>query len=273
MIPFFRWSAMYWMGFLLLAGALVGAPVHAQAPEGTTSANDSALSILKRTLNLLANQKQFSFTAELGFDVVQGDGQKIEFGSRRRLIIQRPHRIRLESQKRNGQQLQVIYNGSEISFFSARENKYAIKPKTGTLDDFLNVLVEELEVEIPLAQVGYKDFPEIIMEKIDAGFIIGESTVAGIVCDHLAFRNDQTDFQIWIRKSGKPLPVRWVITYKHNEGQPQFWVQFIEWNLNPKIEDSTFSFIPPKGAERIQFMSQTSAYQQGVETPIKEDKQ
>jgi len=166
----------------------------------------------------------------------------------------------------------VIYNGSEISFFSIRENKYATKSKTGTLDDFLNLLVEELEVEIPLAQVGYKDFPEIIMEKIDTGSIVGESTVAGILCDHLTFRNDQTDFQIWIRKSGDPLPVRWVITYKQNEGQPQFWTQFIEWNLNPKIDDSTFSFTPPKGAERIQFVTESSAYQQGVENPVKEDK-
>ncbi len=167
----------------------------------------------------------------------------------------------------------MTYNGRELSFFSARENKYAIKPKTGTLDDFLNLLVEKLEVEIPLAQVGYKDFSEVIMEKIDTGFIIGESTVAGILCNHLTFRNDQTDFQIWIRKSGDPLPVRWVITYKRNEGQPQFWVQFIEWNLNPKIEDSTFSFTPPKGAEQIQFASQIPAYQQEVENPVKEDKQ
>ncbi len=273
MMPFIRWSSIYWMVFMLFASASVVAPANAQAPEVTASAEDSALSILKRTLNLLGNQKQFSFTAELGFDVVQDDGQKIEFGARRRLIIQRPDRIRVESQERNGQKLQMTYNGREISFFSARENKYAIKPKTGTLDDFLNLLVEELEVEIPLAQVGYKDFPEIIMEKIDTGFIVGESTVAGILCDHLTFRNDQTDFQIWIRKSGDPLPVRWVITYKHNEGQPQFWTQFIEWNLNPKIEDSTFSFTPPKGAERIQFASQISADQQGVENPVKEEKQ
>ena len=77
---------------MLFAGVSVTAPVNAQVPQVTPSSDDSALSILKRTLNLLANQKQFSFTAELGFDVVQDDGQKIEFGSRRRLIIHRPDR-------------------------------------------------------------------------------------------------------------------------------------------------------------------------------------
>ena len=40
-----------------------------------------------------------------------------------------------------------------------------------------------------------------------------------------------------------------------------------------EAEDSTFSFTPPKGAERIQFASQISAAQQGVENPVKEEKQ
>ncbi len=272
MILLFRWSLIGWMA-LMLTGAVAAVPVHAKEPQRTALADDPHLSLLKRTLNLLANQKQFSFTAETGYDSVQDDGQKIEFGSRRRLIIQRPDRIRMESHDRNGHQLQVIYNGKEISFFTPRDNKYAVKSKTGTLDDFLNHLVNDLKVQIPLAQVGYKNFNEIVMKDFDTGFKVGESVVAEILCDHLVFRNDQIDFQIWIRKSGDPLPVRWVITYKRNEGQPQFWVQFIEWNLNPKIEDSTFSFTPPKGAERIQFASRISADQQGVENPVKEEKQ
>jgi len=247
---------------MLLASAVAAVPVHAKEPQRTALADDPHLSLLKRSLNLLTHQKQFSFTAESGYDSVQDDGQKIEFGSRRRLIIQRPDRIRMESHDRNGHQLQVIYNGKE----------YAIKSKTGTLDDFLNHLVNDLKVQIPLAQVGYKNFNEIVMKDFDTGYKVGESVVAEILCDHLVFRNDQIDFQIWIRKSGDPLPVRWVITYKHEEGQPQFWVQFIEWNLNPKIEDSTFTFTPPKGAERIQFAPLESASSQETE-PLQREEQ
>ncbi len=272
MILLFRWSLIGWMALMLLTGAVAAVPVHAKEPQRTALADDPHLSLLKRSLNLLTHQKQFSFTAETGYDSVQDDGQKIEFGSRRRLIIQRPDRIRMESHDRNGHQLQVIYNGKEISFFTPRENKYAIKSKTGTLDDFLNHLVNDLKVQIPLAQVGYKNFAEIAMKDFDTGFKVGESVVAEILCDHLVFRNDQIDFQIWIRKSGDPLPVRWVITYKHEEGQPQFWVQFIEWNLNPRIEDSTFTFTPPKGAERIQFAPLESASSQETE-PLQREEQ
>jgi len=272
MILLFRWSLIGWMALMLLAGAAAAVPVHAEEPLRTALADDPHLSLLKRSLNLLTNQKQFSFTAETGYDSVQDDGQKIEFGSRRRLIIQRPDRIRMESHDRNGHQLQVIYNGKEISFFTPRDNKYAVKSITGTLDDFLNHLVNDLKVQIPLAQVGYKNFAEIAMKDFDTGFKVGESVVAKILCDHLVFRNDQIDFQIWIRKSGDPLPVRWVITYKNDESQPQFWVQFIEWNLNPRIKDSTFTFTPPKGAERIEFAPLESASSQEME-PLQREEQ
>jgi len=214
MILLFRWPSICWIAFILFTSAAAALPIDEKEPIFNSSVEDSALSLLKRSLNFLANQKQFGFTAELGFDTVQDDGQKIEFGARSRVIIQRPDRIWAESHKRNGQKRQLIYDGKEISFFSERENTYAIKPKTGTLDD--------LGVRVPLVQMGYSNFTEIIMEKFDTGFKVGESTVAGILCDHLTFRNDQIDFQIWVRKSGDPLPVRWIITYKNDKGQPQF---------------------------------------------------
>jgi hypothetical protein len=263
---------MGWIALMFLSGAVGAVRSHAEEPQRTSLADDPHLSLLKRSLNLLTHQKQFSFTAESGYDSVQEDGQKIEFGSRRQIIIQRPDRIRMESHDRNGHQLQVIYNGKEISFFTPRENKYAVKSKTGTLDDFLDHLANDLQVQIPLAQVGYRNFNEIAMKDFTTGFKVEESIITEILCDHLVFRNDQIDFQIWIRKSGDPLPVRWIITYKKEEGQPQFWVQFIKWNLNPKIEDSTFTFTPPKGAERIQFAPLESASSQEME-PFKREEQ
>jgi hypothetical protein len=263
---------MGWTALMFLVGGVAAVPSHAEEPLRAALSDDPHLSLLKRSLDLLTHQKQFSFTAESGYDSVQEDGQKIEFGARRRIIIQRPNRIRMESHERNGHQLQVIYNGKKVSFFSPRENKYATKSKTGTLDDFLNHLVNDLKVQIPLAQVGYNNFNEIAMKDFDTGFKVEESVVAEILCDHLVFQNDQIDFQIWIRKSGDPLPVRWIITYKNEEGQPQFWVQFIEWNLNPRIKNSTFTFTPPKGAERIQFAPLESASSQEME-PLRQEEQ
>ena len=113
----FRWSLIGWMVFMLLVSAVAAVPVNAKEPLLTALSDDPHLSLLKHSLNLLTNQKQFSFTAESGYDSVQDDGQKIEFGSRRRLIIQRPDRIRMESHDRNG----VIGTGKFDLWFSHRQ--------------------------------------------------------------------------------------------------------------------------------------------------------
>jgi hypothetical protein len=38
--------------------------------------------------------------------------------------------------------------------------------------------------------------------------------VIGVECDHLAFRNADTDWQIWIESGAKPIPRKYVITSK-----------------------------------------------------------
>jgi hypothetical protein len=49
------------------------------------------------------------------------------------------------------------------------------------------------------------------------------------------------------------LPRRIVITYKEENGQPQFSADLSNWNLAPDLSDALFSFTPPNGAKRIQF--------------------
>jgi hypothetical protein len=47
-----------------------------------------------------------------------------------------------------------------------------------------------------------------------------------------------------------------VITYKDENGQPQFWADLSNWNLAPDVSDALFAFTPPNGAERIQFLAE-----------------
>jgi hypothetical protein len=42
-----------------------------------------------------------------------------------------------------------------------------------------------------------------------------------------------------------------VITYKDENGQPQFWADFSKWNLAPDLSDALFAFTPPDREERI----------------------
>jgi hypothetical protein len=83
---------------------------------------------------------------------------------------------------------------------------------------------------------------------------VDQETVGGKSAEHLAARTDDLDFQVWIASGDEPVPLRVVLTYKRETGQPQFSATMSDWNFHPKIDPSTFTFVPPAGAESVAFM-------------------
>jgi hypothetical protein len=66
------------------------------------------------------------------------------------------------------------------------------------------------------------------------------------------------DWQIWIEDGDKPLPRKLILTSKQVKGEPQFTVVIRNWDLTPKLTDQEFSFTPPKGAKKIEFLQLTT---------------
>jgi hypothetical protein len=86
------------------------------------------------------------------------------------------------------------------------------------------------------------------------------TTITDMPCDHLAVRTAKgVDFQVWVAQGNEPLARRIVITYKDEAGQPQFWADLSNWNLAPEVSDALFTFTPPAGAERIQFLAEVGS--------------
>src|SRR5437667_6758561 len=88
-------------------------------------------------------------------------------------------------------------------------------------------------MRLPLRELFASDLPQELKDALGAARLVGEEKVDGIATDHVAFRGDTADVQLWIPRDGDPLPQRIVITYRLAEGQPQFEANFSGWNLNP----------------------------------------
>ena len=110
-------------------------------------------------------------------------------------------------------------------------------------------------MRFPLAEMLSSKLDETLPKRVRAAYDVGQESIAGVPCNHLALRVVQTDVQLWIAQGSQPLPHRLVITYKEAAGQPQFWAQFSDWNLSPEVPDSLFAFTPPEGAAKIAFAS------------------
>jgi len=243
-------------GFIFSA-MLAGTPVKAQEPgpadDGKSA--EQAKSVMKRMADYLSQAKRFSVSVDTGFDAVQEFGQKIEFGETRKIVLSRPDRLRIDATKRDGSQSQLIFDGKEIALFFARENVYATEARPGTVDQAVEYFTNDLDMRLPLAEMLSSKLAEVLPDLVRDAAYVEKSFVAGIPCDHVAFRGDEADLQLWVAQGAKPLLQRLVITYTRIDGRPQFWAQFSNWDFAPKVNDSLFVFKPPAGAAKIVFAS------------------
>jgi len=92
------------------------------------------------------------------------------------------------------------------------------------------------------------------MADATAGFVVGQSTVDGVRCDHLAFRSGVVDWQIWIEVGDRPLPRKYVVTSLDVDQAPQFELMMSNWSTDPALTAEHFQFTPPPGAKAIEFL-------------------
>ncbi len=228
--------------------------VTAQSPEQRVESQaltHEALSDLDRAGAFLAAQSRFSFHAELSYDVMQADGEQLEFGGSREFTVRRPDRMRFEATDRGGAAKTLTFDGTTIFVDLPSQKAYVSIERPGTLYAAIDHLVDDLGVPAPLEDLIGMNFAAEIRPRIQSGYFVGSAVFGNRRCDHLAYRLPHVDVQMWIEQGERPLPCRISITYLREPGQPQFRAQLSDWNLEPDVADSRFTFEPPDGALRV----------------------
>jgi hypothetical protein len=243
---------------LSLALALTAGSGLAQeaAPADEAPAIDpEALAVVHRAGDFLRDAGRFSFSAESGYEVVQRDGSKLEFGSARRYLVERPNHVRVETATRDGQRRLALFDGTTFVQADVGENAYGradLKQPRG-IDFLIDLMRERLDTPLPLAELLRNDPREAIEDSLEFAYVVGTEKLRGIACDHLALRNPDADLQLWIARGERPLVRRVVITYRTLEGQPSFRADLDDWSFAPEIGAESFRYTPPEGAERVRF--------------------
>ena len=90
-----------------------------------------------------------------------------------------------------------------------------------------------------------------LMADVIAAKHIGRGVIDGVECEHLAFRNLDIDWQIWIEAGGRPIPRKYVIVSKGVGAAPQYTLRIKEWKTDAPIGADAFTFTPPDGAKKV----------------------
>ena len=241
----------HWLSTLLLTllpVASYGQPASSTAPD--------AKAILMRMAEHMAGLQRFSFDVRASYDTLQPSKQKIEFNETRRYAISRPDRIRVDVEESDGTRQTMVFDGKDITVVTPSRNVYAQVAKPGTIDDAIVFFVRDLGMRLPFAMLLLNTAPQEFARRTQSVELIEKTQLLGTPSFHLAGRTATVDYQIWVSDSDKPLPLRLVLTYRQSSGQPQFRAQFLDWNTNPQLTDTTFVVTPAAGAQEIPFLAQ-----------------
>lgn len=209
--------------------------------------------ILKASMDFLSSQKRFSVDTRNSLEVVLRSGQKIEFNHTARQSIQRPDKLRVE---RTGDLVdqQFIYDGKSLTLRNMKNDYYAQVSAPGTLEGMLDFARSTLDIVAPAGDLLYANAYDILMDGVTQSLVVGKSVIEGVRCDQLAFRAPHVDLQVWVQEGAQPLPRRFVITTRDLPNAPQFAVTMTRWNLQPSFNARTFTFVPPSGARKVEFL-------------------
>ena len=228
------------------------APVQQQQASAPTPAIDpEAMAALQRMGAYLRTLRSFEVQTNTNIDMVMAeDGRKLQFEGAGLYRVRRPNAFFIE-QRTDRRHRQYFYDGSTFTVYSPRMHYYAQVAAPGTIIETINLAEERYNVFLPLTDLFYWGTPEDESENITSAQRIGFARIGDAATDHYAFQQGDIDFQIWIQRGERPLPLKVVLTSRHIEGDPQF-SSVLRWNLTPRFNATAFRFTPSAEARRIQ---------------------
>jgi len=237
--------------------AATGTEPTAPAAEPTES-EVRARELLMQMATFLAAQKSFSVRLLGGYDVVQADGQKIQFIESREISLARPDHLRIAEEVGETRGQSILFDGARMTIWDEQAGIFAQANQPETVDDGVLYFLRDLHMRLPLAPLFTTWFPAEIEARLLSVDYVEETGVLGQRAHHIAARTATVDFQAWIADGKQPLPLRVVLTYP-DAGQPQYWAQFSDWNLKPEFAADEFTLKLPKGLQQVAFAVQIPA--------------
>jgi len=228
----------------MLAGALVVASPSAQA-----QARD-AKSVLKSMSDYVGSQQTIELTFDSDIEVITPQLEKIQFTNSGDALLSRPNRLRAH---RVGGYADVamVFDGKVVSILGKSVNGYAQFDAPGSLDQLFEALRVGHGVALPGGDLLLSNPYDVLVADVLEAKHIGRGVVEGVECEHLAFRNGETDWQLWVELGDAPFPRKLVITSKTMNCAPQYTMRVKSWKVGVQPAADAFTFAAPAGAQKL----------------------
>lgn len=246
---------------LALGASLIAIAPSARAAGAAAPNNNiapQAIALMNHTCSVLGAAKAFSFHAEILFDQVLPAAVKVQFAAAMDLELQRPDELAVDYKSDLGAK-EIWYKGSTLTIYDPAKNMYATATVPTTIDAMFDQVAAEKHLTIPLSDIAYSDPCAPFRKRVGYGAYIGVGDVNGVPCDHVAFSGPNADVQLWLDRSGKPVPRKIVIDYRNQPASPEYIAVLSDWKFPPAIPANRFAPQVPQHAIKIDFLSNKEA--------------
>ena len=228
----------------LLAALFVSSVACAAAQEG------DAKSILKTKSDYVSGQKTIELTFDSDIEIITPQLEKIQFTNSGEVLLSRPDKLR--AHRRGGYaDVALFFDGKTASIYGKNINGYAQFDAAGTVDQLIEALREGYGIALPGADLLLSNSYDVLAAGVQEAKHIGRGVIDGLECEHLAFRNGDTDWQLWVEVGKRPIPRKMVITSKTMNSAPQYTLRVKGWKTGVVPARDAFAFSPPAGAKKL----------------------
>jgi hypothetical protein len=245
-----RWGAL---GALAALAVTLAALAQAPAPGGfdLRRIDAGAIDAARRMSATMAAAPSFTVRITTLREAVLPNGQVVLLSGTTGVAARRPDRLIATVGSDLGN-FAVIYDGTQATVFEPTANVYARSPMTGPLADAVARIEDELGLAMPIRPLLAADpFALLMTPAPTEGVIVGRSFIGDTPVDHLAFRNAEADWEIWLEATPHALPRRVSFVRRVDDRPIRITLTFDEWALGATLPDAVFAFTPPAGATAV----------------------
>ena len=227
---------------LVVSLAVVPASTHAQEQA------EDAKAMLKAMSDYVGSQQTIKLAFDSDIEIITPQLEKIQFTNSGEALLSRPDKLRA---RRVGGYADValFFDGKTVNIYGKHVNGYAQFEAPGSVDQLIHSLREGHGVALPGADLLLSNSYEVLLAGVMEAKYIGHGVIDGIECEHLAFRNFDTDWQLWVEVGDRPIPRKLVVTSKTMNSAPQYTLRIKRWETGVKPLPDDFTFTPPADAK------------------------
>ena len=216
-------------------------------PAAALAQEKDAKALLKAMSDYVGSLETIALSIDSDIEIITPELEKIQFTNSGKALLSRPDK--LWAHRVGGYaDVALFFDGKLVSIYGKHINGYAQFDAPGSVDQLIHALRQGHGVALPGADLLLSNSYDMLAAGIQEAKYIGQGVIDGVVCEHLAFRNADTDWQLWVEAGKNPIPRKLVITSKTINCAPQYTLRIKSWETGVVPAQDVFTFTPPGGA-------------------------